>query len=198
MRLILARHGQTTSNLIHALDTAAPGASLTETGEDQARRLGERLDLPIDRVITSNLIRTQQTAALACPLEPVIEPRIAEVSAGVWEMRHDKESHRAYFGTCDKWMSGNLDLAIDGGETGHQVLARFSEALSDAAGAQAEGTTLVVCHGMMLQVWASHTFGRHPHMINCAFAIADGEPGNWILRHWPTGEVTAPLSELPA
>lgn len=198
MRLILARHGQTTSNLIHALDTAAPGASLTETGEDQARRLGERLDLPIDRVITSNLIRTQQTAALACPLEPVIEPRIAEVSAGVWEMRHDKESHRAYFGTCDKWMSGNLDLAIDGGETGHQVLARFNEALSDAAGAQAEGTTLVVCHGMMLQVWASHTFGRHPHMINCAFAIADGEPGNWILRHWPTGEVTAPLSELPA
>lgn len=198
MRLILARHGQTTSNLIRALDTAAPGASLTDNGEEQAARLGERLDLPIDRVITSYLIRTQQTAALACPLEPVIDPRIAEVSAGVWEMRHDEEAHRAYFGTCEEWMSGNLDPAIEGGETGHQVLARFNEALSDAAGAQAEGTTLVVCHGMMLQVWASHTFGHQPHMINCAFAIADGEPGNWNLLHWPSGEVTAPLSELLA
>ncbi|MDO5724177.1 MAG: histidine phosphatase family protein [Flaviflexus sp.] len=196
MRLILARHGQTTSNLIRALDTAAPGASLTEDGKKQARRLGERLDLPIDRVIASHLVRTQQTAALACSLEATIDPRIAEVSAGVWEMRHDKEAHRAYFGTCAEWMGGHLAPAIDGGESGHEVLARFNAALVDAAEARSGGTTLLVCHGMMLQVWASHTFGHQPHMINCAFAIADGEPGNWTLTHWPTGKVTTPLSQL--
>lgn len=195
MRLILARHGQTTSNLIRALDTAAPGASLTDDGRRQATGLGERLDLPIDRIITSHLVRTQETARLACSLPPVIDERVAEVSAGRWEMRHDEEADEAYFGTCERWMSGDLDPVIDGGESGWQVLARFNEALADAARAD-QGTTLLVCHGMILQVWASHTFGSQPHMINCAFAIVEGQPDNWRLVHWPVGEVTKPLSAL--
>jgi broad specificity phosphatase PhoE len=32
MRLLLIRHAQTTSNVLHLLDTAEPGAALTEVG----------------------------------------------------------------------------------------------------------------------------------------------------------------------
>ncbi|KAB1504348.1 histidine phosphatase family protein [Corynebacterium sp. 320] len=42
-RVYMVRHGQTTSNVMHALDTELPGASLTELGEQQARRAGEEL-----------------------------------------------------------------------------------------------------------------------------------------------------------
>ncbi|KAB3522792.1 histidine phosphatase family protein [Corynebacterium zhongnanshanii] len=42
-RVYMVRHGQTTSNVVHALDTELPGASLTELGEQQARRAGEEL-----------------------------------------------------------------------------------------------------------------------------------------------------------
>ncbi|MCR5914144.1 hypothetical protein GC425_04560 [Corynebacterium sp. zg254] len=41
--MYMVRHGQTTSNVVHALDTELPGASLTELGEQQARRAGEEL-----------------------------------------------------------------------------------------------------------------------------------------------------------
>ena len=38
MRLILIRHGQTHSNVAHALDTTVPGADLTDLGREQADR----------------------------------------------------------------------------------------------------------------------------------------------------------------
>ena len=46
MRLLLIRHGQTPSNLKFLLDTAVPGAALTELGERQAAALPEALAEP--------------------------------------------------------------------------------------------------------------------------------------------------------
>jgi broad specificity phosphatase PhoE len=62
MHLLLLRHGQTGSNVIGALDTAVPGAPLTELGERQAAAVPGALQ-PIDSITVSTLLRTQQTAA---------------------------------------------------------------------------------------------------------------------------------------
>lgn len=64
-RLFLVRHGQTTSNEIHALDTALPGANLTELGKQQAQMAGEALAGQSQQlfVISSYAARAQQTAA---------------------------------------------------------------------------------------------------------------------------------------
>src|SRR5699024_9022160 len=64
-RLFLVRHGQTTSNEIHALDTALPGASLTTLGREQAGAAGRYLRNASDRVhvLSSQAARAQQTAA---------------------------------------------------------------------------------------------------------------------------------------
>ena len=66
-KLYLVRHGQTTSNTIHALDTALPGADLTELGREQASNVGsilaERVDGPL-LVMSSQAARAQQTAVL--------------------------------------------------------------------------------------------------------------------------------------
>ncbi|MEJ6549715.1 phosphoglycerate mutase family protein [Corynebacterium sp. USCH3] len=66
-RLLLIRHGQTTSNVSHALDTSLPGAALTELGWSQARAAGERLageeqDVPL-AMVSSQALRARQTAA---------------------------------------------------------------------------------------------------------------------------------------
>ena len=64
-RLFLVRHGQTTSNEIHALDTALPGAHLTDLGKQQALSAGQRLAERTGRlhVLSSMANRAQQTAA---------------------------------------------------------------------------------------------------------------------------------------
>src|SRR5665647_1038410 len=64
MRLILVRHGQTSSNISRALDTAEPGPDLTDLGRAQAAALSRVLDgAPIGAIYASTLVRTQQTAA---------------------------------------------------------------------------------------------------------------------------------------
>ncbi|OFT91445.1 histidine phosphatase family protein [Corynebacterium sp. HMSC28B08] len=63
-RLFLVRHGQTTSNAIHALDTALPGADLTELGRMQATEAGTTLAERTQRarILSSQAARAQQTA----------------------------------------------------------------------------------------------------------------------------------------
>lgn len=63
-RLFLVRHGQTTSNAIHALDTALPGASLTDLGWQQAAEAGRWLNERTGRlkIASSFAARAQQTA----------------------------------------------------------------------------------------------------------------------------------------
>ncbi|MDN8580211.1 histidine phosphatase family protein [Corynebacterium bovis] len=65
-RLYLIRHGQTTSNLVHALDTRLPGASLTDLGREQATAAGSALAQVTRRVavVSSLAARAHQTAAV--------------------------------------------------------------------------------------------------------------------------------------
>jgi broad specificity phosphatase PhoE len=68
-RLLLIRHGQTTSNVRQALDTALPGAALTDLGWSQAYAAGETLAgqqedsaAPLS-LVSSQALRARQTAA---------------------------------------------------------------------------------------------------------------------------------------
>lgn len=189
MRLYLARHGQTTSNVSGALDTAAPGADLTETGRVQAQELAQRLDgVSLDGVLTSHLVRTQQTAEPVTStrnLPPRIDHRIAEIAGGEWEMTTEHRFLRNYFEIAYGWMEGDLNGRIPGGENGHEVVERFNAAIEESD----EDSLLVVSHGMMLQVWANIVVGDPaggilPHMTNCALGVIEGKPGNWKLVDW--------------
>ncbi len=68
-RLILFRHGQTTSNLITALDTAVPGADLTSMGVEQAFTGGERI--VADGTLSGAEVARQGDASAGSP-RPVI------------------------------------------------------------------------------------------------------------------------------
>ena len=93
VRLFLVRHGQTHANVARQLDTAVPGLDLTDTGQEQARALAERLaGEDLGAIYTSDLVRTQQTAAPLAErlgLEMVVLPGLREIQAGDYEMSTD-------------------------------------------------------------------------------------------------------------
>ena len=86
LRLYLIRHGETAWSLSGQY-TGRTDIPLTAHGEDEGRKLGQRLwNIPFAHVLTSPLQRAQQACALA-RLTPVaeIEPDLAEWDYGDYE-----------------------------------------------------------------------------------------------------------------
>ncbi|WP_380170358.1 histidine phosphatase family protein [Kineococcus sp. DHX-1] len=206
MRLLLVRHGQTRSNVEHLLDTAVPGADLSDLGREQALALVPALGgLGVGAVTASTLVRTQQTAApLAAHLGlPVsVADGLREIEAGDLEMRGDEASVRRYLDVVAAWLHGDLSVAEPGAEDGHAFFARYDAAVADALAAAraADVETLVlVSHGAAIRTWA----GSRVRNVSADFVIATGlentgvvdlvgspEEG-WTCERW-AGAVVAP------
>jgi broad specificity phosphatase PhoE len=61
----LARHGESTWNVLGLVQGHAPGPTLTAKGRDQAARLAERFrDRSLRRIFTSDLARARETATI--------------------------------------------------------------------------------------------------------------------------------------
>ncbi len=154
MRLILIRHGETQSNVEHLLDTAHPGAPLTDNGLQQAHDLAESIAHEhIDALFVSTLTRAQQTAApLAARrgLRATVIEGVQEIAAGVEEMNPD---WTAYVGMLESWSPENMDARLEDGESAAEFIDRFDGAI---AAIEAEGhcSIAVVSHGAALRVWA--------------------------------------------
>jgi probable phosphoglycerate mutase len=89
MRIVLARHGETPWNA-EGRYQGQHDIALSETGERQARLLGDRLrELPITRAVASPLSRARRTAELALGDERAgllqLEPALQEIAHGDWE-----------------------------------------------------------------------------------------------------------------
>lgn len=190
MRLLLIRHGQTQSNLDHILDTAYPGAPLTELGHQQAESLVNALaDEPIDAIYASTLTRAQQTAApvaKARGLEVQIIDGIQEISAGVEEMSSD---WTAYVGELASWSEQNMDSRLEGGESAREFLARFGGAVQKMADA-GDDNVAVFSHGAAIRVWGlTHGGGISRDIavpLNNTQSIEfEGSPDQgWKLKRW--------------
>ena len=207
MRLLLVRHGQTPSNVGHHLDTAAPGADLTDLGRAQAAAIPAALrDEDIAAIYVSNLVRTQQTAAplaAALGLEPAIREGVREIEAGDYEMRNDEAGIRAYIDQVFGWES-DLDVRMPGGETGAEVLARFDAVVDEAREAVGEGTALVVAHGAVIRMWAASraanidlAYASDHALENTAMVALESQPdGGWLVDEWtPTALGGAQLTD---
>lgn len=204
MRLLLIRHGQTPSNVLGLLDTAPPGPGLTELGVQQAAALPATLaDQRIDLIGASTQPRTQLTAApLAATrdLDVLIRDGLCEVPAGELEMRGDEAAVRTYLGTVRRWMDGDLDLAMPGGETGAQVVARFDAVVSELTGmvvdrAGDDGVVALFAHGAVLRTWSTvrgaddavrrDLFERFHPLHNTGLIAMQSRPGGgWRMESW--------------
>ncbi|RFC70611.1 histidine phosphatase family protein [Streptomyces sp. AcE210] len=158
MRLLLIRHGQTSSNLKHLLDTEAPGPGLTPLGQDQAAALPQALaGETIGALYVSTLLRTQLTAAplaAATGLEVQVRDGIRELVAGKLEMRGDDEAAAVYLSTAFAWSAGAVERRMPGGENGVEALGRFDSVVAEAA-SSGEETVAMVSHGAAIRMWVA-------------------------------------------
>ena len=131
-RLYLVRHGETTSNVMKRLDTAMPGAALTDFGVRQAARFA--LERPVEAVqppvlISSLAVRAQQTAEVIGGLwgiDPDVADGLHEVQAGDLEDRFDKEAYETFASVVQRWHHGETAVPIPGGESLDDVVAPAS------------------------------------------------------------------------
>ena len=205
MRLVLVRHGQTSSNVSHALDTAMPGADLDDVGREQARMLAQCFENMIgakpSMICVSPLARCRQTAAYLeteFGLGAEVAEGIREILAGDLEMSVEPENIMVYLQTLLSWIQGDLDVQMPGGEDGWQTRRRLSEALNEALTRAeklfgSDATVAVVCHGALSRLIATtlsddvpaELVARYP-MHNASTAVLEwtGQPGqSWIGEH---------------
>lgn len=195
MRLLLVRHGQTFSNVGHHLDTAEPGADLTELGHAQALAVPHALaNEQVAAIYVSTLVRTQQTAlplADHLGLSPRVCAGIREIAAGDLEMRNDKEAIEAYVRRVFDW-ERDLDARIPGAESGREVLARFDEVVEQAEREVGDGAVVFVSHGAMIRFWTAlrsdnidlEYASDHP-LENTAMVVLEGSAeSGWTVDCW--------------
>jgi broad specificity phosphatase PhoE len=147
--VILARHGESELSVAGTVNgNPAVACALTKAGEEQARRLGERLaDVEIDLGVTSEFERAWQTAdlALACRDVPrLVVPELNDVRFGDFEGR-TLADYRS-------WAAANEPTAEapGGGESRAATVARYVRAYRTIL-ARPEQTVLVVAHGLPIR-----------------------------------------------
>ena len=194
MRLILVRHGETTANVALLLDTAEPGADLTDSGPAQAAALVDTLHgTPIDAIYASTLVRTQQTAAplaAARGLAVQIRPGLREISAGDLEMAGGDEAIARYLDTSMSWAAGDLAPMLPGGETGAATLARFDAVVAEVAASGAQ-TVALVSHGTIIRTWSTARSdfpverAARSRLANTDAVVLEGTPADgWRVLSW--------------
>ncbi len=192
--LHLIRHGQISSNVTGALDTAIPGPSLTPTGHDQALALVENFShVKLDSVWASTALRTQQTAAPLAQskgLEINVLDGFREISAGDLEMSTKPADRAAYQSTITRWILGDLDVRLANGTNGHEVLERFIAALDEVSSTGAENVA-VVAHGALISLWSGvqcknlteELFAQYP-VVNTGVVSMEPSGTSWRATSW--------------
>jgi glucosyl-3-phosphoglycerate phosphatase len=151
-RLVLVRHGESIWNAEGRIQ-GQECAGLSETGHAQAKVTGHALAeaYPDAHVVTSDLLRCQQTAAPlleGLAVEPTVDPRLRERSFGAWEGRLRAEVAAADAERVERWRAGEDVIGEVGGETAAMLADRVGPVLRELlAAVPDEGVTIAVTHG---------------------------------------------------
>jgi probable phosphoglycerate mutase len=159
-RVILARHGESERSAL-GLTNGDPAVrvGLTETGREEARRLGKELRSDaIELCATSEFERAQETADVALDGRDI--PRLVladlnDIRFGEFEGR-PLTDYRAW-----AHANGPEDLCPGGGESRAQTVARYVRGYR-AILARPEETVLVVAHGLPVRYVLDALEGRNP------------------------------------
>jgi probable phosphoglycerate mutase len=155
--IILIRHGETDWNRELRFQGHID-VPLNDTGHEQARRLGLRLaGEPVQHLISSDLMRAQQTAAPAArqlELDVITSVALREQNFGIVEGMRADEIQSLHPRAWEDWLQFREDHAMPEGESARQFHARIIEALGGIATAHPGQKVLVVTHGGVLDmVW---------------------------------------------
>ena len=166
LRLLLVRHGLSSFNQERRIQGRDDLSSLTETGHDQARRLGQSLaEVPIDAVYSSRLSRAASTTASllegrgGTAPEPVFDDGLLEVDLEPWSGLSITDLQRDHADQYTIWKRRPLELELQRsngeaylplGELMEQA-RNFISRLLERHPADGNDTVLVVAHNAILR-----------------------------------------------
>jgi broad specificity phosphatase PhoE len=178
--VILARHGESELSVVGTVNgDPAVTCALTPAGEEQARRLGERLaDVELDLCVTSEFERARQTADLALAGRDILRlvmPELNDVRFGRFE-GGTLADYRRWAGENEPTVE-----APGGGESRSATVARYVSAYRKIL-TRRERTILVVAHGLPIR-----------YVLN---ALAETDPAPLVEQIAYAEPYTVPAPEL--
>lgn len=189
------RHGEITYFPDPRLRLGPQDAALTPRGAEQASAAGRVFaDVRFDRVITSGLPRTDQSAELFVaalaepPREPVFEtwPEFHEIRPGQVDAIPDEELETAYLAAFRSLVP--LETAYVHGETVGSMVERVGAAMVRLYADPNWNTLLLVAHGAVNRAilsWSLAGHGAYFGLFEQSFGcinIIDGEPPECVIR----------------
>lgn len=148
MRIILVRHGLSEANLgrFYSLDDTR----LHKSGYGVLEKTRKNLEkYKIDRVYTSNLYRSQETAQMLGFDEYTIDARLNELDFGNFKGRSFADIERDHGDFFEAIAKDYFDMAYPGGESRKDVIARTSEFLDELVDRGED--VLCVSHGLAIK-----------------------------------------------
>lgn len=166
VRLYLIRHGQAGNN-VGAIDESDADLGLTETGREQARRLGERMaEYGVDAIYSSPLKRALETAkpiADRTGLPVQIVDDLREVAT-----RYDGGIRSAPLAVAEQLSEADIRAALaarprwdsyPGAESSDAFRRRIVAAMDGIIRDNPGRRVAVVCHGGVIQAYVAEVLG---------------------------------------
>ena len=168
---------------------AEEGGSLTALGRRQAAALAESSPAArVAHVWTSTLARAVQTGEIvAARLGVGVTTRL-----GLCEFGAGRPAAAAgpdpFAPTYGRWLAGDLDARIPGGETGREIADRFGAVLREVADAHPGETVLVVSHGGAIGLGVpaiARMDAEQQRLGNCDTVELLADADAWVCTRWP-------------
>jgi probable phosphoglycerate mutase len=189
--MYVARHGEAAYETQLITDD---GGTLTELGRAQAAELASSLAARnITHVWASSRSRAVQTgeiaaAALGCGM--TVREGLREFEVGAFA-GHPVSDQDPLASTFRAWLAGDLDVRVDGGESGSELVARVRTVLEEVAGRHEGEAVLVVSHGGAMGVGLPALATNLPGAIildtplpNCGVVELSVDGNGWRAHRW--------------
>lgn len=184
--LVVARHGEAE---YEASEWDDEGGSLTPLGRRQAADLGAALaGRRVAHVWTSTLARAVQTGEIvAARLGVGVTTRrgLREFSSG--DLSGETRDLDPFLEVYSRWLAGDLEVRLPGGETGREVADRFGAVLREVADAHPGETVLVVSHGGAIGLGVPATARmdvEQGRLGNCDTVDVLADADGWVCTRW--------------
>lgn len=198
-RFLLVRHGETDWNRDKRFQGQID-VPLNDYGRVQAGQAATFLQaLPIDRAVSSPMLRPKETAEIILQAHPDVELHLnsllCEISHGQWEGKLEAEIEAEYPGELTQWQKAPETVQMPEGENLQQVWQRAVQAWQEILAATPEPqadrpvTTLVVAHDAVNKALLCALIGQSPQ----AFWTFKQGNGSVTVIDYPHGVTGAPL-----
>ena len=202
-RIVLWRHGQTDWNIENRFQGHSD-IPLNDVGLRQADRAAPLLmALQPSRIISSDLMRAQQTAAALSRISKLaveIDAGLRETHGGNWEGKTGDAIRETDIENFIRWIDGEDNPAGTTGERRSEVADRAVRAIKKALGDKTDQLLVVTTHGgtarcilgSLLQLPMSH-WGVIGGLSNASWSILERNPRQWNLIEHNAGSIPEPV-----